>query len=79
MSDGTELVEWLIVEAVSPDRPLLIDADGLNALASLGCETARRAGLDRADATSGRDVAPARIDDAESTPIAFRRRADSPI
>ena len=34
VSDGTEdLIAWLINEAVAPNRPLLIDADGLNVLA----------------------------------------------
>ena len=41
--DTTELLRWLMAEAASPDRPLLIDADGLNALASLGCEKAAAA------------------------------------
>jgi len=40
VSDDTKrLVEWLIAEACEPSRPLLLDADGLNALAELGCET----------------------------------------
>jgi ADP-dependent NAD(P)H-hydrate dehydratase / NAD(P)H-hydrate epimerase len=44
VSDDTQrLITWLIEEGAAPDRPLLIDADGLNALAALGCETARRA------------------------------------
>jgi hydroxyethylthiazole kinase-like uncharacterized protein yjeF len=44
VSDDTKrLVEWLIVDACEPARPLLLDADGLNALAELGCETAKRA------------------------------------
>ncbi len=44
VSDDTKrLVEWLIVSACEPARPLLLDADGLNALAELGCETAKRA------------------------------------
>lgn len=41
--DSKLLIEWLIAEACQRDRPLLLDADGLNALATLGCETARRA------------------------------------
>ena len=37
VSDGTEdLIAWLIEEAVQPDRPMLIDADGLNVLAQIG-------------------------------------------
>ncbi len=44
LSDDTKhLVQWLIAEGVQPDRPLLIDADGLNALAALGCDTLRHA------------------------------------
>lgn len=44
VSDDTkQLVEWLIVEACEPARPLLLDADGLNALAELGSKTAKRA------------------------------------
>ena len=44
VSDDTKrLVEWLIVEACQPGRPLLIDADGLNALAALGCDFTLRA------------------------------------
>ncbi len=44
LSDDTKrLVEWLITTACEPARPLLLDADGLNALAELGCETAKRA------------------------------------
>ena len=41
--DTTQLLEWLMAEAAAPDRPLLIDADGLNALASIGCENAATA------------------------------------
>ncbi len=41
--DSRLLVEWLVAEACQPDRPLLLDADALNALAALGCELARRA------------------------------------
>ncbi len=37
VSDGTkDLLAWLIEEAVQPDRPMLIDADGLNVLAQIG-------------------------------------------
>ncbi len=41
--DTKQLIEWLIGTASAPGRPLLIDADGLNALAALGCALARRA------------------------------------
>ena len=41
--DTIELLQWLMAEAAAPDRPLLIDADGLNALASIGCEKAAAA------------------------------------
>jgi hydroxyethylthiazole kinase-like uncharacterized protein yjeF len=44
VSDDTKkLIAFILVEAAQPNRPALIDADGLNALAELGCETARRA------------------------------------
>ena len=44
LSDGTEdLIAWLIDEAVQPDRPMLIDADGLNVLAQIGPEKLRNA------------------------------------
>ena len=44
VSDGTrELISWIISEAVLPDRPLLIDADGLNLLAELGPEKLKSA------------------------------------
>ncbi len=44
VSDGTkDLIAWLIEEAVQPDRPMLIDADGLNVLAQLGPERLRDA------------------------------------
>jgi len=44
VSDGTkELIEWLIAEAVAPERPMLIDADGLNIVAQLGPEKLRHA------------------------------------
>jgi ADP-dependent NAD(P)H-hydrate dehydratase / NAD(P)H-hydrate epimerase len=37
MSDDTrDLVAWLVREGAQPDRPLLIDADGLTVLAALG-------------------------------------------
>ncbi|MDB5108270.1 MAG: ATP-binding protein YjeF [Candidatus Binatus sp.] len=41
--DSRQLIEWLIEVACTEHRPLLIDADGLNALASIGCEFARHA------------------------------------
>ena len=41
--DTKRLVEWLIAEACEPQRPLLLDADGLNALAEFGCESTKRA------------------------------------
>lgn len=34
--DSRDLIHWLINQAVAPARPLLIDADGLNALALIG-------------------------------------------
>jgi|SRR5579875_906469 len=40
-SDTRALVEFLAGEGCSPSRPLLIDADGLNALAEIGCERLR--------------------------------------
>ena len=44
VSDDTKrLVEWLISDGSQPDRPMLIDADGLNALAAIGCESLKRA------------------------------------
>jgi len=44
LSDGTkELIAWLIEEAVTPERPMLIDADGLNVLAQIGPEKLKRA------------------------------------
>jgi len=41
--DTKRLLEWLISDACDRDRPMLIDADGLNALAAIGCESLRRA------------------------------------
>jgi len=41
--DAQMLLEWLIAEASEPGRPMLIDADGLNALAAIGCEALKRA------------------------------------
>jgi ADP-dependent NAD(P)H-hydrate dehydratase / NAD(P)H-hydrate epimerase len=44
VSDDTRrLIEWLISDACQPQRPMLIDADGLNALAAIGCEALKRA------------------------------------
>ena len=44
VSDDTRhLIEWLISDACQPQRPMLIDADGLNALAAIGCESLKRA------------------------------------
>ena len=44
VSDDTrQLIAFLIEQGARPDRPLLIDADGLNALAEIGCEAASRA------------------------------------
>ena len=44
VSDDTRrLIAFLIEQGARPDRPLLIDADGLNALAEIDCRTARRA------------------------------------
>ncbi len=42
-ADTAELLSWLMAEAAAPDRPMLVDADGLNALASMGCEKAATA------------------------------------
>jgi ADP-dependent NAD(P)H-hydrate dehydratase / NAD(P)H-hydrate epimerase len=41
--DTKRLIEWLISDACDRDRPMLIDADGLNALAAIGCESLRHA------------------------------------
>ena len=44
VSDDTkQLISWLITEGAQRDRPLLIDADGLNALAAIGCDLLKRA------------------------------------
>jgi len=44
VSDDTKrLLAWLISDASERERPMLIDADGLNALAAIGCETLKRA------------------------------------
>jgi NAD(P)H-hydrate epimerase len=44
VSDDTRsLVEWLISDASERERPMLLDADGLNALAAIGCEALKRA------------------------------------
>jgi NAD(P)H-hydrate epimerase len=37
-NDTIELISWLIAEAIQPECPMLLDADGLNALAQLGPE-----------------------------------------
>jgi hydroxyethylthiazole kinase-like uncharacterized protein yjeF len=42
-ADTRELLTFLIHEGASPERPLLIDADGLNALAEMGCAVAHGA------------------------------------
>ena len=43
-SDDTRaLMEWLIAEGAAPRRPMLIDADGLNAVALIGAGALRRA------------------------------------
>jgi ADP-dependent NAD(P)H-hydrate dehydratase / NAD(P)H-hydrate epimerase len=42
-SDTRELLRFLIREGVSAERPLLIDADGLNALAEMKVDQARKA------------------------------------
>ena len=36
--DTKRLIEWLISDACERERPMLIDADGLNAVAAIGCE-----------------------------------------
>jgi NAD(P)H-hydrate epimerase len=41
--DTRRLIEWLISDAAERERPMLIDADGLNALAAIGCEALRHA------------------------------------
>jgi ADP-dependent NAD(P)H-hydrate dehydratase / NAD(P)H-hydrate epimerase len=41
--DTKRLVEWLISDASERERPMLIDADGLNALAAIGCEALKHA------------------------------------
>jgi ADP-dependent NAD(P)H-hydrate dehydratase / NAD(P)H-hydrate epimerase len=44
VSDCTrELIEWVISEAAASNRPVLIDADGLNAIAQLGAERLKNA------------------------------------
>jgi ADP-dependent NAD(P)H-hydrate dehydratase / NAD(P)H-hydrate epimerase len=42
-SDTQRLIEWIITEASDPKLPILIDADGLNALAQLGCDRLKSA------------------------------------
>src|SRR5260370_9774980 len=41
--DTKRLIEWLISDASERERPMLIDADGLNALAAIGCDALKRA------------------------------------
>jgi len=41
--DIADLIAWLVKEGARPDRPLLIDADGLNVLARLGPATLKSA------------------------------------
>ncbi len=44
VSTGTkDLVSWLIAEGTAPGRPMLLDADGLNAVAELGAEKLKAA------------------------------------
>lgn len=44
VSEDTErLVQWLIAHGVAAKRPMLLDADALNALSRLGCERLREA------------------------------------
>jgi hydroxyethylthiazole kinase-like uncharacterized protein yjeF len=44
VSDDTKrLIEWLISDASERNRAMLIDADGLNAFAAIGCEALKRA------------------------------------
>lgn len=43
-SDDTRaLLEWLVAEGAAPNRPILIDADGLNVVAQRGAATVKRA------------------------------------
>jgi len=41
--DTQRLMEWIVTEASDPKLPILIDADGLNALAQLGCDRLKSA------------------------------------
>lgn len=41
--DTKRLIEWLISDASEPERPMLLDADALNALAAIGCESLKHA------------------------------------
>jgi NAD(P)H-hydrate epimerase len=44
VSDDTKrLIEWLISDASERERAMLIDADGLNVVAAIGCEALKRA------------------------------------
>lgn len=40
-ADSETVVKWLVTAACTAERPLVLDADALNVLARLGCETAR--------------------------------------
>ncbi len=42
-ADTKELIEYLISEGAAPNRPLVLDADGLNAVAEIGCRIVLRA------------------------------------
>jgi ADP-dependent NAD(P)H-hydrate dehydratase / NAD(P)H-hydrate epimerase len=42
-ADTQRLMEWIITEASDPKLSILIDADGLNALAQLGCDRLKSA------------------------------------
>jgi hydroxyethylthiazole kinase-like uncharacterized protein yjeF len=41
--DAEELIEFLITDGAAPERPVLIDADGLNAIAATGMEHLHKA------------------------------------
>ncbi len=42
-TDTKQLVEYLLTEGAAPERPLVLDADGLNAVADMGCHIVRKA------------------------------------
>jgi ADP-dependent NAD(P)H-hydrate dehydratase / NAD(P)H-hydrate epimerase len=42
--DTRAMLEWLIAEGAAPNRPMLIDADGLNVVAQIGVAALKRAG-----------------------------------